>query len=159
MNLAGMETHWDISRPQRGLVTTGHVLWTNPGGWCYSQSSPPSFKLPYILLWTPFSGYFRNPKICLHWINHAGFLYQHASKCPPCSDKIRTVFDKQLAQPLHRYCTPAPHEVTWGVGTWVLTDTEPALLGHLAAHTISRFRVILPGAELPSSKSCSSFKD
>lgn len=70
-------------------------------------------------------------------INHAGFLSQHVSECPPCSDKIRTVFDKQLTQPLHRYCTPAPHEVTWAVGTWVLTDTKPALLGHLAAHIIS----------------------
>lgn len=74
--------------------------------------------------------------------------------------KLRTAFDKQLTQPLHSHCTRAPQEVTWGVGTRVQTDTESALLGRLAARTISSwFRVILPGAALPSSKPCSSFKD
>lgn len=159
MNLAWMETHWDISRPQRGLVTSGHVCYEPiqvvdvihsqvfavlNSHTFYSEHLSLAILgiLKFVSIGSTMLGSFINmPPNVLHALIKLGqfltsSLLNHCTGTAPCSPRSDT-----------------------GSGH-VGVDTEPALLGHLAAHTISsQFRVILPGAELPSSKSCSSFKD
>lgn len=137
MNLAWMETHWDISRPQRGLVTTGHVCYepTQVVDVIHSQVFPVLNShtfysehlslailgiLKFVSIGSTMLGSFTNmPPNVLHALIKLGqflasSLLNHCTGTAPCSPRSDTGIG-HVGVDRHRACPPrapgGPHHL------------------------------------------------